>query len=88
MDLKLVYGIRDGRLRYIDDVERGLKCGCVCPSCEHPLVARRGPVKVPHFAHYQGGDCRKGIETALHLMAKEMLEDRKEIVLPGAAVLI
>ena len=85
MNLKLAYGMRDGRLRYIDDVERGLKCGCVCPSCEHPLVAKKGLVKVPHFAHYQGGDCGKGIETALHHMAKGILENRQEIALPYPA---
>ena len=57
MDLKLAYGMHNGRLRYIDDVERGLNCGCICPSCGRPLVARKGPVKVAHFAHHQGGDC-------------------------------
>ena len=83
MDLKLAYGMHNGRLRYIDDVERGLNCGCVCPSCGRPLVARKGPVKVAHFAHHQGGDCGKGVETALHQMAKEILEHRREIVFLG-----
>jgi len=83
VDLKLAYGMHNGRLRHIDDVERGLNCGCVCPSCGRPLVAKKGPVNVAHFAHYQGGDCGKGLETALHQMAKEILEESREIVLPG-----
>ena len=75
--------MHNGRLRYIEDLERGLNCGCVCPSCERPLVAPKGPIKVARFAHYQGGDCGKGIETALHQLAKEILEHRREIVFLG-----
>ena len=74
--------MKNGRLLHIDDVERGLNCGCKCPACEHPLVAHKGPVKAAHFKHYQGSDCGKGVETALHHMAKGILENRQEIALP------
>lgn len=80
--LKLDYGMNNGRLLHIDEVERGLNCGCKCPACEHPLVAHKGPVKAAHFKHYQGSDCGKGVETALHHMAKGILENRQEIALP------
>ena len=83
--LKLAYGMNNGRLLHIDDVERGLNCGCKCPACEHPLVAHKGPVKAAHFKHYQGSDCGKGVETALHHMAKGILENRQEIALPHPA---
>lgn len=85
MNLKLAYGMQNARLSYIDDVERGLNSGCTCPACELPLVARKGPIRVAHFAHHQGNDCGKGIGTALHHMAKEILENRQEIALPKPA---
>ncbi len=30
---------------------RGNKCGCICPSCKTPLIARQGSQKEWHFAH-------------------------------------
>ena len=39
---ELVYGLKDGKLIYIDEAENGLDCGCVCPSCGKPLIARQG----------------------------------------------
>ena len=34
--------LKEGKLVYIDDVERGLKCGCTCPACGEALIARKG----------------------------------------------
>ena len=85
MSLKLPYGLQDGRLCFVEDVERGLKCACVCPCCEGALIARKGAIKVAHFAHHRE-DCGKGLETALHMMAKEILEERREIALPELAI--
>ena len=36
-----------------------------------------------HFAHASDADCASSVETALHLAAKEILERRKQIVLPA-----
>ena len=30
---------------------RGDACGCYCPHCQTPLAAKKGKVKVHHFAH-------------------------------------
>ncbi|MBK6819809.1 MAG: hypothetical protein IPG85_09590 [Bacteroidetes bacterium] len=78
----LTYGLKNSKLTHIDDVERGLKCNCSCPNCQIALIARKGKIKVHHFAHYRGADCGKAYETALHLLAKEIIKERKTIILP------
>lgn len=77
------YGIHAGQLVHISDVSRGLACNCTCPGCGATLVARRGKEKVEHFQHYQSEDCGTALESALHLMAKDILALRKEITLPA-----
>lgn len=86
MKFKLPYGLKDGKLVHISSVEKGLKCECVCPACESPLIARKGGKTTHHFAHYNGAECSKSIETALHLSAKEILEKHKKIHLPKVTV--
>lgn len=71
-----------GRMRGIDEVEQGLACNCVCPGCGRPVVAKKGPVRVHHFAH-QGESCTTGAETALHRMAKQIVADERRLVEPG-----
>lgn len=34
-----------GKMVHVDDVPRGLACGCVCPCCHEKLLARHGDVK-------------------------------------------
>ena len=70
---QLVYALREGKLVSVDDVESGLKCGCQCPSCEAPLIARKGKHNQHSFAHASGHGCEYGLETSLHLAAKEIL---------------
>lgn len=41
----------DGALVGVLDVLRGKDCGCVCPECGQPLIAKLGPERSPHFAH-------------------------------------
>lgn len=76
-------GVRDGQCVGINEVERGRKCGCVCAACGHPLVARQGEIRVWHFAHDVQSDCNNMGETHIHLAAKQILRDRKKIVLPA-----
>ena len=83
MKHKLNLGLKDGKLLKVSDVESGLKCGCICPACEHPLVAKKGELKVHHFAHHKSAECNKAIETSLHLAAKEILEKQKKIKIPN-----
>ncbi|HCY76735.1 MAG TPA: hypothetical protein DHV28_12515 [Ignavibacteriales bacterium] len=81
-ELKLPFGMKDGKLVQISEVERGLKCGCQCPACNHPLVARKGNKTVHHFAHYQNANCEHALETSFHLAAKKVIEETGYFVLP------
>ena len=66
-------------------VESGLRCGCTCPGCGAPLVARHSPEGkvVSNFAHYRGSSCALGFETAVHLAAKQLIADRMALYLPA-----
>lgn len=90
-DEMLTQGLRKGserELLSIDDVPNGNKCGCVCPECGAPLVAKNGGKggprgKAHHFAHADGyKDCGKAQMTALHLRAQNVLARDKRVMLP------
>ena len=79
---KLKYGLRDGKLLPIDNVEKGLACNCLCPHCKGQLIAKKGEYRTKHFAHYKIADCNHGSETALHLMAKNILAKSHTVFVP------
>ena len=80
--LNLTVAIKNGIITSVDDVESGLKCGCVCPACGEPLVAKKGAKRIHHFAHQSGHNCEYGYESSLHLAAKEILSKSQKIILP------
>lgn len=67
----------------IIDVQRRKKCNCICPSCETALVAHKGNETAHHFKHYRTEECIGGVETAVHLKAKEIIASAKCIKLPS-----
>lgn len=69
----LVYALRNGRLISIRQVGRGLQPDCLCPACGSPLIAKKGPIRQHHFAHKSGRACENAAETALHLLAKQVI---------------
>ena len=83
---KLIYAYKNGRIVCIEDVESGLKCGCVCPACGNPLIARKGPQVMHHFAHHAEKNCEYGYETSLHLAAKDILSKAQRIMLPPVLI--
>lgn len=63
---------KDGKTVYIQQAKNGLACGCVCPGCMQPVVAKNGGTKrKPHFAHQNTTKCEHGYQSALHYMAKD-----------------
>lgn len=71
---------KDGRTVFIDDVPNGKDCGCVCKECGGELIAKNnGSIKAHHFAHKSGNDSIKCSQTALHLLAKEIIAEEKRI---------
>ncbi len=83
-NIRVKIGVRktDRRCINIDEVERGLKCGCICAACGHPLVAKQGEIRDWHFAHAVQSNCERMGETHLHKAAKQILKDRKKVRLP------
>ena len=70
----------DGKSAYIDDVPNGKNCGCICAECKGKLIAKNnGRIKTHHFAHESGNDNIKCSQTALHLLAKEIIAEEKRI---------
>lgn len=72
-----------GQLVHVDSVPNGNACKCTCPKCHKPLDAKNGgSIREHHFAHAHGNVCEGAVETALHLLAKEILLEEKAILLP------
>lgn len=73
----------------VRDVPRGAKCGCICPSCKTPLIAKQGEKKEWHFAHasqkvYQRTqkECEYSFYLSVRMMARQMIGDKLNIRLP------
>jgi len=83
--LRVPFGLKDGRALAPSEVAKGKACGCVCPSCGTPLAAkaRASRKRRAHFAHMAGTDCRTGLETGIHLRAKQLIADRLRLFLPA-----
>lgn len=79
---KMTYGLREGKIIHISDVEQGLKCNCVCPACGATLIAHKGTKIMHHFKHYNAEECQIGYQTSLHLLAKEIISKTKKITIP------
>ena len=75
-----------GKMVHVDDVPRGLACGCVCPCCHERLLARHGDVKEHGFAHHS--DCRGAnlkicYMVSLYKLAEQIIETRKRVHVPS-----
>lgn len=84
--IRLFAGLgRDGAVRFVGEVERGAACGCSCPECGSPLVAKQGSEKDWHFAH-EGGqerpECEAGAINMLRRLAVEYLRGLPTLELP------
>lgn len=83
----MAFAVNDcGAIVSIEHVDRGAACGCFCPACGEPVIAKQGDVKTWHFAHTSGNDCAAGAETALHRAAKQIIFERRELMLPAFTV--
>ncbi len=78
-----------GMLVDIADVPRGGKCGCICPACKTPLIARQGEEKGWHFAHasrkvYEKTqkECEFSFYLSVRMMARQIIDSELKIKLP------
>jgi hypothetical protein len=80
------FGLRNGKLVSVAQVERGKACGCICPGCESELVASKGEGRNSprhHFRHLHKNNCEDGLETGLHMLAKEILTESSSLKIPA-----
>ena len=77
---------QDGELVHIKSVPNGNGCGCICPKCGEALCANNGGderKKMYYFSHQSGTECEGAVESAMHLLAKRVLQETKCLFLPG-----
>ncbi|MDD5581274.1 MAG: competence protein CoiA family protein [Methylobacter sp.] len=82
IELELCYGMREGEVIHISEVKSGILQNCLCPKCGTLLIAKKGDIRKHHFAHYNYENCQGAQETALHLLAKDILYQEKCVCLP------
>lgn len=81
-EIKLPFGLnQDNTLIHIAEIESG-KCSLICPSCSSPLTAVKGSKNQHHFRHTVIKDCEGGLESAIHLAAKQIIKEKMYITLP------
>ena len=80
----------DRTLVDVSEVDRGRGCQCVCPSCETPLIAKKGDVKEWHFAHDSKVDspstkkeCEYSFWVSVVRMAKVLIRQTETLTLPA-----
>lgn len=78
--IPFAYELSTGNFVDVHEVANGAACGCICPSCSVPLVARQGSEKQWHFAHESRGtheqareECEYSVYVAIKLMARQLL---------------
>ncbi|WP_133478255.1 hypothetical protein [Cognatilysobacter segetis] len=77
------FGLRDGQMHGVEDVPTGKACGCICPECNSPLIAKNAGLKQQHhFSHQAGYGSDACRETAIHLIAKQILVRARQLLLP------
>jgi len=82
--IQIPYGLKDNKRVHISDVDRGLTCGAVCYDCGALLVAHKGDIIIHHFKHKNKTEnCNTSLETLMHKIAKEIINEYKSIMLPS-----
>lgn len=84
------FSLTDERMYAPREVAPGKQCGCICLACKDELISRHelNGHKIPHFSHAAGADCAKGVETAVHLAAKQLIDQEKRLFLPKVEALL
>jgi hypothetical protein len=84
------YHVATGEYLDVSDVSKGKGNGCVCPSCDTPLIARQGDVNDWHFAHasrkvYEqtSQKCEYSFYVSVRMMVRQLVKGRLLISLPA-----
>ncbi len=76
---------RSGNPIHIDRSDNGQSCKCVCYECGKSLLAIQGKSEKSrewHFRHQVESDCPGAQESALHKLAKQILQDSTRMDIP------
>ena len=84
--LLLPFAVQNGELTHVSKVSRDDRSGYLCPQCGQRVVPRLGLERRHHFAHLTDTDCHGALETALHLVAKEILSRSEVFMVPDAVL--
>lgn len=75
-----------GGMVHVDTVPRGLQCGCRCPYCHEPLLARQGEKNEHGFAHHSETRQAK-LEicymVTLYKLAEQIIREQRHIYAPS-----
>lgn len=78
--------VQSERMVRPDQVANGRACECTCIGCGTGLIARQGVIRSWHFAHGSDTNCEHAAEAAIHRMAKQLVVDRGEIMVPAREI--
>ena len=76
----------NGQMVHVDDVPRGLDCGCICPNCHERLLARHGEEKEHGFAHHsetRGANLKICYMVIIYKLAEQIIQRKKRIHAPS-----
>lgn len=76
-----------GEIRFVGDVPKGAACGCVCPTCSSPLVARQGQENEWHFAHEASQERPECVVGAMNLARSLGIEHLRRLHASGKLIL-
>ena len=86
---RIPFGLKNGTLVDVSEVDSGLACGCVCPSCHRRLQAKKGK-KVSHYFSHDPSEgtkaCKDAFETSIHLMAKQIISEEGCALFPELSI--
>lgn len=86
------FGLDRVSLQLVDvgSVKRGSACGCICPSCKTPLMARHGDKNAWHFAHRSQNvhdktrkQCDYSFAVSVRLMIRQLSNNGLKFRTPG-----
>ena len=71
---------------HVDTVPNGLACGCHCPRCKEPLLARHGKVLARGFAHHsedRAANLEICYQVILYKLAEHIIKKLQHIHAPS-----
>ncbi len=72
----------NGEFVSISEVGSGLQSDAFCIECGEALIARKGAIKIHHFAHQADTECGGAAETQVHIEAKIKIKESQVMPLP------